>query len=99
MAKYILSKKALEDLSNIWNYTFEKWSESQAERYYLMLTDCCQGIAENKILGRKYPEVSEDLFGTLVGQHIIFYRKSSKGNLQVIRILHSHMDLKSRFEE
>lgn len=99
MAKYILSKKALEDLNNIWNYTCEVWSEEQAESYYLLLTDCCQNLANNKLNGRKYLEVSEDLYGILIGQHIIFYQKSNKGHLQVIRILHSQMDLKIRIQE
>jgi toxin ParE1/3/4 len=99
MAKYILSKKAIEDLSTIWNYTFEVWSESQAERYYFMLTDCCQGIADNVISGRKYSEISDDLHGTKVGQHIIFYRKFVKNRIEVIRILHNRMDMKLHLDE
>lgn len=31
MAKYLLTNKAAEDLSGIWNYTFEAWSEKQAD--------------------------------------------------------------------
>jgi len=27
MAKYFLSKKAVEDISKIWNYTYEFWSD------------------------------------------------------------------------
>lgn len=33
MPKYILTNKAVEDLSTIWNYTFEVWSETQADKY------------------------------------------------------------------
>jgi len=28
MAKVILRKEAIDDLNNIWKYTFEKWSEN-----------------------------------------------------------------------
>ena len=33
MAKYKLTNKAVEDLSDIWNYTFDHWSERQADFY------------------------------------------------------------------
>ncbi len=33
MANYILTNKAVEDLSEIWNYTFDFWSENQSEYY------------------------------------------------------------------
>ena len=33
-----LTKKAVEDLTEIWNYTSENWSEHQADKYY-QLTD------------------------------------------------------------
>ena len=34
MAEYKLTNKAVEDLSKIWDYTFEVWSEKQADKYY-----------------------------------------------------------------
>jgi len=37
MAKYKLSNKAVEDLSKIWEYTFEIWNENQADKYYEIL--------------------------------------------------------------
>jgi len=37
MGKYKLSNKAVDDLTQIWNYTFNKWSEKQADKYYNML--------------------------------------------------------------
>ena len=40
MAKYNLTNKAVEDLAKIWDYTFEQWSEQQADNYYEMLIQC-----------------------------------------------------------
>ena len=37
MAKYKLTHAALNDLSAIWEYTVDMWSESQADTYYKML--------------------------------------------------------------
>jgi toxin ParE1/3/4 len=34
MAKVKLRQKAIDDLKDIWDYTFEKWSEKQADTYY-----------------------------------------------------------------
>ena len=34
MAKYFLTNKAVEDLSKIYEYTFELWSQNQADKYY-----------------------------------------------------------------
>ena len=41
MANYFFSKKAVEDLSEIWNYTYDAWSESQADKYYNLLIGFC----------------------------------------------------------
>jgi hypothetical protein len=37
MAKYSFTNKAIEDISNIWEYTFDNWSEKQADKYYSLL--------------------------------------------------------------
>ncbi len=38
MSAYFLTNKAVEDLNGIWEYTFEQWSEQQADRYYHLKT-------------------------------------------------------------
>ena len=55
MAKYTLTNKAVADLSEIWNYTVITWSENQADKYYFMLVDACQELADGKIAGKNYP--------------------------------------------
>jgi toxin ParE1/3/4 len=98
MANYIFTNKAVEDLSIIWDYTFEVWSETQADRYYHMLLNCCQDLADNKITGKYYPEINKEILGVRTGQHIIFYRKL-KSRIEIVRILHSRMDLKNRLQD
>jgi len=99
MAKFTLTNKAVEDLSNIWNYTFDTWSESQADKYYLILLESCQDIADDRVTGKHYPEIDDHIFGFKSGQHIIFYTSLSKGKILIARILHSRMDLKNRLSE
>ena len=99
MASYQLSNKAVEDLSKIWDYTFEVWSETQADRYYYMLLDSCQELADEKVRGKSYQEVKKDILGFKVGLHIIFYRKIKNNKIEIARILHNRMDLKSRIRD
>jgi toxin ParE1/3/4 len=97
MAKFQLTNKAVTDLNQIWAYTIEKWSEAQANRYYNMLLNCCKDIAENPDLGKNYNEIRTDLFGYSIKRHIIFYRKLKGQPIEITRILHERMDLKSKF--
>ena len=99
MAKYFLSNKAVEDLGIIWEYTFERWSEAQADKYYLGFIVAFQELADSPGSGRNYDEVHEDLKGLRVGRHIVFFISLNVHEIEIIRILHERMDLKSRFEE
>ena len=99
MAKYKLTKKAVDDLAQIWNYTFDKWSESQADKYYYLLLDTCTEVANNPNLGKIYSEVMDNLLGFRVGRHIIFYRLIEKNEIEITRILHEQMDLKNRTKD
>lgn len=99
MAKFHLTAKAVEDLTNIWNYTFDKWSERQADIYYEMLVSICQYLADNPAFGKNYDEVAADLYGFRAGKHVIFYRIIAPSEIEVIRILHGSMDLKNRIRE
>ena len=97
MAKYHLTNKVVEDLTNIWEYTVDTWSERQADDYYNMLIASFQKITENpRLFGLKYEEIAEGLYGYRANKHIIFYRILADGDILVIRILHQRMDLKLR---
>jgi|SRR5579875_2072635 len=99
MANYFLTNKAVEDLSEIWEYTCEVWSENQAEKYYYMLLDACQDLADGIIAGKPYREISAEILGYQTGRHIIFYRKTKHTAIEVARILHDRMDLKNRIQD
>lgn len=99
MAKYILTNKAVEDLSKIWEYTYEVWSESQADKYYELLISSFEEIVQNPELGKNYAEIDSTILGLRVGKHIVFYRLVKAINIEILRILHQRMDLKSRIDE
>jgi toxin ParE1/3/4 len=99
MAEYKLTNKAVEDLSKIWDYTFEVWSEKQADKYYNGLISNCQEIAENPDLGKNYEGISKELLGIKSNRHIVLYRTLNENYVEITRILHERMDLKKRIAE
>jgi toxin ParE1/3/4 len=99
MASYTLTNKAVLDLSAIWEYTLNTWSGRQADKYYFMLLDACQDLADGKVAGKNYPEINTEILGFRAGQHILFYRKLGGSKIEIARILHTQMDLKSRIQD
>jgi len=99
MAEYKLTNEAVDDLSKIWDYTFEVWSEKQADKYYDSLISNCQEIADNPSLGKNYEGISKKLLGIKTNRHIIFYRTLNINFVEITRILHERMDLKKRIIE
>ncbi len=97
MANYKLTYKAVQDLESIWEYTVDKWSENQADKYYQMLLGAFNHLAGNPASGKHYKEISNSLMGFRAGHHIIFYSNNQTGEIEIIRILHEQMDLKTKF--
>jgi len=99
MAKILFRQEAINDLNAIWDYTFEKWSENQADKYYATIKMACNGIGKNPDIGKVYNAISPNLLGLKSGKHIIFYKQISSDSVEIIRILHEIMDLKNRMIE
>ena len=96
MAKVNYSKRAVEDLTYIWKYTYDEWSERQADKYYMILIQACQEIALHSKKGKTYDEVAEGIQGFLIYRHIILFKRLAATEILVVRILHAQMDLKSK---
>ena len=99
MAAYRITRKAKQDLKSIWNYTFETWSEKQADKYLKELMGEFMHIFENPTKGRKYTDIAHNIFGLKKNKHIIFYRILKTGEVEFIRILHEVMDIPGRMKE
>lgn len=99
MGKYKYTNKAVYDLTQIWIYTLNKWSEEQADRYYQMLLENCKEVANNPELGKNYSGVTENLFGFKAGRHIIFYRRIDENEVEITRILHEQMEIENRIKD
>ncbi|MFZ1751810.1 MAG: type II toxin-antitoxin system RelE/ParE family toxin [Saprospiraceae bacterium] len=100
MAKINFTKKAKIDLEEIWEYTYETWSEKQADKYYNELIEKCQELKKDSEQGRDYSILFLSLKGYKVNKHIIFYRLLDKGKtMEIARILHEKMYLKKHLKD
>ena len=93
-AKYRISKTAIKDLDDIWEYTFLNWSKEQADRYHSLIMNEIQFISENSTSGKSMEHVKEGYLVVYVKSHMILFRRK-KGITEIIRILHQKMDIES----
>jgi len=98
--KYKLSRKAEEDLEEIWLYTLEIWSKEQADRYLSLIFDEIKFLSANPTIGQEFDHIRKNYRYSKVKSHLIFYKhKKNEDVIEVIRILHERMDLENRITE
>ena len=96
MAKYDISKQALEDLYKIWEYTVDTWSETQADKYYKLLENAMNEIGTSpQETGKPYDEIMTGLKGYHAGKHLIFYITCNWGQTPFARFSFSTILLHS----
>ncbi len=95
---FVISKKAVSDLEEIWLYTVEKWSIEQADRYYHLIFDEINYICRNINAGKSMDHVRKGYRASKVKSHLIFYRVLND-TIEVIRILDERMDIKNRLND
>lgn len=96
MSNYIISAKALEDINSIWIYTAENWSIEQADRYYNLIIDEIEYIAQHFEMARDFGSIRKAYRFSKVKSHIIFFKKNKNNVIEVIRVLHEKMNIENR---
>ncbi len=96
---YRISEKAIEDLEEIWAYTYHKWSGEQADRYYKLIIQEIEFIAGHFLSGKSMDHIRAGYRASVVKSHLIIYRKSGDDVVEIIRILHQMMDIEDRINE
>lgn len=95
---FVISKRAISDLEEIWLYTVEKWSIEQADRYYNLIFDEISYICKNINAGKSMEHVRKGYRASKVKSHYIFYRVLNN-TIEIIRILHERMDIENRLND
>jgi toxin ParE1/3/4 len=96
--KYRISKQAIDDLNDIWIYTFHKCSKEQADRYYNLIIGEIEFISDNYLIGKSAEQTRKDYRVSKIKSHLTFYKKAESGIVEIVRILHQRMDIKKRLE-
>ena len=96
--QYRISQEAIKDLKNIWVYTLNKWSKEQADRYYDLIIEEIEFIADNFMTGKSAKQTRKNYRVTKIKSHLIFYRKVENEIVEIVRILHQRMDIKKRLK-
>ena len=101
MGIYHLTVLAESDLSAIWDYTPQRWSLDQADRFLSSLNDKMKMLADSPDEGRNASFIEEGLNYLFysVQSHIIFYTVVGHQEIRIDRILHYAMDLPSRIRD
>lgn len=91
-------KQAINDLNDIWIYTLNKWSKEQADRYYDLIIDEIEFVADNFLTGKSAEQTRKNYRVTKIKSHLIFYRKTESDIVEIVRILHQRIDIKKRLK-
>lgn len=91
MKQWHLRPKALQDLVSIWHYTANEWGSDQADAYTLQIEHDLTAAANGSPLVRPYRQ----FFRIKSGNHLCVFQYANDHDIQIIRILHERMDIKT----
>ena len=94
---YRLTKDALQDLNDIWDYIGQD-NPRAADAFIAELLRTCQLLAQSPRLGRQREDLAKGLRSHPVGHHLIFYRLHADV-IEIIRIVHGGRNLHAVFAE
>lgn len=93
MASFRLTQAAKADLKDIGRYTRKTWGLVQRDQYLTMLDGCFHELAVQPLKGRDCSDIQTGYRKYSAGSHVIFYRQADAGTIEIVRILHSRMDM------
>ncbi len=96
MAVFSLTRMAIADLKEIARHTQKKWGREQRDKYLTTLDTCFRKLAESPLLGIDCGNIRQGYRKQNSGSHVIFYRQTSTSAIEIVRILHNHMDIDTR---
>ena len=87
--------EAEADIDAIWDYTFQTWGRSQANRYAEDIRAAINAVADQTRPSRPADGVRQGYRRTLIGTHVVFFRDGD-GTVDIVRVLHQRMDFEGK---
>jgi toxin ParE1/3/4 len=95
MPTYRKTRRADEDLQEIYRYTRRTWGRDQAVRYLRGLEQRFTALADNPLAGLAREDLRPPGLRSFVhGSHVIFYQPQPDGVL-IVRVLHGRQDVRA----
>jgi toxin ParE1/3/4 len=97
MARVVRSRRARRDITDVLTYTRDHWGKVQAREYRDLIGDALRAIAADPSCG-KIRGTRPGILSYHIAQrgrdarHIVFYRISVAGSVEIVRVLHDSMD-------
>ena len=93
MTRNLVKDRAAEtDLIDIWVYSFNQWSEGQADRYLSALENGIEKLVDEPEDGKQRDSLREGYWSQRIEHHVVFYTFTDS-ELRIRRVLHEVMDL------
>lgn len=92
MNGFSLSPKAQEDIEAIWAYTTQNWGAIQAEQYIRDIQNAAFGLVAGTKSSQAIDDIKAGYRKAYVGSHMLLFKVEDNGVVNIIRILHQHMD-------
>lgn len=93
MKAFALTHKAKEDLFSIALFTEKIWGRQQRNLYIKQLDEAFHMLADTPLTGKACDDIKTGYKKFPQGSHIIFYKTGEKTSIEIIRVLHKHMDV------
>lgn len=93
MAAFKLTAAARSDLKRIAMFTERRWGKEQRNQYLRQFDGAFHQLAENTEIGRQCDYIRPGYKKFPISSHVIYYKRSGLECVEIIRILHKHMDV------
>lgn len=92
MGKIYFTRRAREDLLDIWLYIAHRNSEALADAIYDRIEEGCARLAEHPQIGRQCPEIAPEARVLIIERWLALYRLTENG-VQIVRVIDGARDL------
>jgi toxin ParE1/3/4 len=96
--RLLWSPEAEDDLLSIWHYGAARWSAEAADAHLFLIEAACDRLCYDPLLGRARPELLVEIRSISVRPHVVFYQVSKRA-VEIVRVLHEHMDVEHVFAD
>lgn len=89
---YRLTRKAAEDIQEIYAFGAERFGVEGADSYHDLLERTFEFLARNPLAARKRLELFPPVRIHPVQSHLVIYQAEDDGSILIIRVRHGHED-------